>query len=195
LYKSPVPNLVKSLKGGKDIYYTREKDGEVVSELPFIPRTGILAVWTTLLASSMILGLPMGDFRLLGFDVPWIALSLFSFLALFSIPIVVRILRSYTLDSLNRNKIIANKAESAFQSSGKTVIFLGARHSEQVKSHISDEFEVKIVGVCNGLRSRSGIRELLTGLIPVVGLFTGIWLFVETIGSILIALLLQVLVY
>lgn len=184
LYTDQKPLLAALSPTDTTPFYTRERDRDVIQELPTPFPALTIVLWIVFFGLAIILAALVGTaFQIFGYGVAYWHLSVLSFLAVFGLPIVIRIIRGKIGRGLNRNQIMVNRIEKAHPEAGKTLAIVGAEHSNQIYRRLPDTIEASVIPPSHEPESVSGLKEFLPGLFKTVLLFTALWLIIDLVGN------------
>jgi hypothetical protein len=184
IYTDNTPLLAAAHNTGTDLYYTRERNGDVVQGLPTPLPQLVEAVWVVMVLATVVLA---------GGTGVHLAGSMAGYTGLFTLPIAARVARGQFLDDKNRNKMMANTIREAHDTSGRTLAILGARHTDEVATHLPEDMVEDRAELAYPLKSWRGLREIVPKLALVLYLITSVWLGLVLLSSKLVVPLLAVL--
>jgi hypothetical protein len=166
IYTDNTPLLAAAHKTGTDLYYTRERNGDVVQGLPTpLPQLAEVLWLVTVIVTVVFAG---------GAGV-YLAGSMAGYVGLFTLPIAARTVRGKFLDDKNRNKMMADTIREAHETSNRTLAILGARHTDEVSTHLPEDMVEDKVEVAYTLRSWRGVREIGPKIGLALYLFISVW--------------------
>jgi len=194
LYTDNTPLLAAAFRNGTDPYYTRETNGDIIRDLPAPLQTAVVSGWILFIAFTLFFAAPQGvAFSVVGQDVKYSMLSLFSFLGAFTVPIAVRSMRGVFGNTVNRNQLMANRIRDAHSEAGRTLAIVGRSHSERVEKRLPSNIEAYVIPTKHGLLTARGLLYTLSGVIQVLVLFVAVWAVIERIGGAIVLFVLVVL--
>ncbi len=166
-----------------EVVYTRQSDGEPLSDAPWSIKACSAGVFYTLVPGSIWIGFASPN-HLVG--------SILLFLGLVVPVVAVRAYNARRADAQNRNKRIAELIAAAAREDARVVAIVGVGHLDGIVAHLPAEMAVAVQRpVYSGLSVRH-VRDFVPDVVKVGLLLFSLYLLVVWLASVIVSVFSEV---